>query len=363
MSGEKTEKPTEKRKREARKEGQIPRTPDLGSWGGLLIASMLLPMLVRNTMKTAEKLFFLSAAVISDPDPGKAMKVMVTGLKDGAMTVAPLALGMLAVGIAATAAQGGLRPATKLLKPNFKRLNPFSGLKKTFGPQAGWEAVKATVKTAILGIVLYLQLRVMLPGLVTAGSMPLPALLDLITDTVLTLVRTAAVAGLVMAAADYAMARRRIGKQIKMSKHEVKQEHKQQEGDPLLKGAIRSRQMAMSRQRMMSDLVKADVVLVNPTHVAVALRYDPSRGAPRVVAKGAGAVAARIRQVATDKRIPMVQDVPLARALYKACDLGAEVPPELYNAVARVLAFVMTLKARGSAAGVHRSPELTSARS
>jgi flagellar biosynthetic protein FlhB len=161
-----------------------------------------------------------------------------------------------------------------------------------------------------------------------------------------------------MAIADYAVVRRRIGKQLKMSKHEVKQEHKQQEGDPLLKGAIRSKQMAMSRQRMMSDLAKADVVLVNPTHVAVALRYDPSRGAPRVVAKGAGAVAARIREVAAEKRIPMVHDVPLARALYKACDLGSEIPADLYNAVARILAFVMMLKARGSAAGLHRAPAL-----
>jgi flagellar biosynthetic protein FlhB len=122
-----------------------------------------------------------------------------------------------------------------------------------------------------------------------------------------------------------------------------------------MKGAIRSKQMAMSRQRMMSELAKADVVLVNPTHVAVALRYDPSRGAPRVVAKGAGAIAAKIREVATDKRIPMVQDIPLARTLHASCELGQEIPPAFYGAVARVLAFVMTLKARGSAAGLHRN--------
>ncbi|GAA1794818.1 EscU/YscU/HrcU family type III secretion system export apparatus switch protein [Planosporangium flavigriseum] len=359
MSGEKTEKPTEKKKREARKEGQIARTPDLGSWGGLLVASMLLPMLVRNIMDTTEKLFVQCTAVISDPDPGKAMKLLVTGLTDGAMTVAPLAFAMMATAIIAAAAQGALRPSSKLLKPDVKRLNPFTGIKKTFGPQALWEAVKVTAKTAVLGTVLYLQLRTMLPGLVTAASMPLPALLKLIADAILALFRTAAAAGLVIAVADYAMSRRRTNKQLKMSKHEVKQEHKQQEGDPLLKGAIRSRQMAMSRQRMMSDLAKADVVLVNPTHVAVALRYDPSKGAPRVVAKGAGAIAARIREVAAEKRIPMVQDVPLARALYKACDLGSEIPPELYSAVARVLAFVMTLKTRGSAAGLHRAPALT----
>jgi flagellar biosynthetic protein FlhB len=251
--------------------------------------------------------------------------------------------------------------ATKLMKPDFKRLNPFSGLKRTFGPHAVWEAVKATVKTAVLAGVLYYSLRGLLPRLVQAGQLPVMSIIDMVVGAVLSVARTAAVTGLVMALADYAVARRRVGKQLRMSKQDVKDEHKRSEGDPHLKGAIRGKQMEMSRQRMMSDLAKADLVMVNPTHVAVALRYDPAKGAPRVVAKGAGAVAARIREVASEKRIPMVQDVPLARALHKACDLGDEIPSELYGAVARVLAFVMTLKARGSAAGVHRNPALVGA--
>ncbi len=356
MSGEKTEKPTEKRKREARKEGRIARTPDLGSWGGLLVASTVLPMIVRNAMHVAEKVLYQTTGVIADPDPVKAMKVLENGLRAGATAIAPLVIGIMLTGVAAAAAQGGIRPAMKLLKPDFKRLNPFSGLKKALGGHAVWEAAKATFKTAVLGTVLYLSLHKMLPDLVSAGSMPVAALINLIAGTIVTLVRTAAIAGLVMAIADYAVVRRRINKQLRMTKHEVKQEHKQAEGDPRLKGAIRSKQLAMSRQRMMADLAKADVVLVNPTHVAVALRYDPSKGAPRVVAKGAGAVATKIREVATEKRIPMVQDIPLARALHKACELGSEIPPDLYNAVARVLAFVMTLKAKGSAAGLHRTP-------
>jgi flagellar biosynthetic protein FlhB len=114
--------------------------------------------------------------------------------------------------------------------------------------------------------------------------------------------------------------------------------------------------MAMSRNRQMADVPTADVVMVNPTHVAVALRYDPAKGAPRVVAKGSGAIATKIRALATENRIPMVQDVPLARALHGGCEVGQEIPAEFYGAVARVLAFVMSLKARGSAAGVHRNP-------
>jgi flagellar biosynthesis protein FlhB len=356
MSGEKTEKPTQHRKREARREGRIPRTPDLGSWGGLLAASTILPMIVRNTLGTAQRLLYLAVGVIGDPDPQKALSLFARAMRDSALTVAPLTLGMLAVGVAASAAQGGLHVATKLLKPDFKRLNPWSGFKRALGPHAMWEATKATVKTAVLATVVFSSLRGLVPRLLTSATVSVSSTLDILGSTVLGVVRTAALAGLVMAFADYAVARRRIGKQIRMSKQEVKEEHKRQEGDPQLKAAIRGRQMDMARRRMMADLTKADVVMVNPTHVAVALRYDPSRGAPRVVAKGAGAVAAKIREVAAEHRIPMVQDVPLARALHKACDLGDEIPSELYAAVARVLAFIMTLKAKGSAAGVHRSP-------
>ena len=128
---------------------------------------------------------------------------------------------------------------------------------------------------------------------------------------------------------------------------------KSAEGDPLVRSARRSRQMAMRRNRMMRDVPSADVVVVNPTHVAVALRYEPGRGAPRVVAKGADHVAARIRALAEQHRIPMVVDVPLARTLHKTCDVGQEIPAELFKAVATVLAFIMTLRRRGSVAGLH----------
>jgi flagellar biosynthesis protein FlhB len=169
------------------------------------------------------------------------------------------------------------------------------------------------------------------------------------------------VAGIVMAAADYFVVRRRTNKQLRMTKQEVKQENKNTEGDPHVKGQIRARQMALARNRQMTDVPTADVVLVNPTHVAVALRYDPEKGAPRVVAKGQGAVAQKIRELATEHRIPMVQDVALARALEKSVEVGMEIPADFYGAVAKVLAFVMSLKSRGSAAGLHRNPNAAAA--
>jgi flagellar biosynthetic protein FlhB len=141
-----------------------------------------------------------------------------------------------------------------------------------------------------------------------------------------------------------------------MTKKEVRDEHKQSEGDPMVKGQIRSRQLAAARNRMMADVPEADVVLVNPTHVAVALRYDPAKGTPRVVAKGAGVVATRIRELAVTHRVAMVEDVPLARALHAGCEVGQEIPPQLYHAVAQVLAFVLSLRAGGHPAGRHRTP-------
>jgi flagellar biosynthesis protein FlhB len=275
--------------------------------------------------------------------------------------VLPLALTMMAVGIAAAGAQGGIRVASKLFIPKFNRLNPLPGFKKMFGPQALWEGTKALIKTGVLAAVLYMTMKDIVPVLMTAGRLQLGSLLGVINNATLSLIRAASVAGIVMAAADYFVVRRRTNKQLRMSKEEVKQENKNTEGDPHLKAHIRGKQMAMARNRQMADVPTADVVMVNPTHVAVALRYDPEKGAPRVIAKGQGAIATKIRELASEHRIPMVQDVPLARALEKSVEVGQEIPAEFYGAVAKVLAFVMSLKSKGAAAGVHRNPNQTAA--
>jgi flagellar biosynthetic protein FlhB len=186
--------------------------------------------------------------------------------------------------------------------------------------------------------------------------MPIDTVLNTVHGTAISLVRRVTLAALILAAADYAVARRRTDKQMRMTKQEVKDEHKQSEGDPLVKSAIRSRQLAMARSRMMADVGTADVLLVNPTHIAVALRYEPDKGAPRVVARGAGAIAARIRELAEEAQVPTVQDVPLARALYRSCEVGQEIPRELFAAVAQVLAFVISRRMRGQYGGAHHSP-------
>ncbi|WP_073260333.1 EscU/YscU/HrcU family type III secretion system export apparatus switch protein [Cryptosporangium aurantiacum] len=356
MSGEKTEKPTPQKKKQGRKEGQIARTPDLGAWVGMLLASFLLPIVIRWMLERARILLDKAADIITDPDPHRMLGLLPDTLLAVAIPVAPLAIGMLITGIASTAAQGGLNFATKLLMPKFSKINPLSGLKRVVGPHALWEAVKTIVKSAVLGAVLYWSVKDLIPVLMGGGQIPNEVIIREVIDTVERLIRAAAAAGLVMAAADYAVASRRIGKQLRMSKQDIKDEYKKTEGDPHIKGQIRARQMAMSRNRMMADVPKADAIVVNPTHYAVALRYDPLKGAPRVVAKGTGTIAQKIRELGTENRVPVIQDVGLAQTLYKACDIGQEIPPELYTAVATVLAFVMSLKAKGSAAGTHRLP-------
>ncbi len=353
-SGEKTEKPTPRRLKKARRDGQVGHSPELGSWLSVLAATFVLPAVARSLMSTAQTSMVQVGATIQDPDVGQALAVTRSAFLHAASALAPLALLVLLTSVAAAGGQGGIWIAPKLLVPKVNRLNPLKGIKRMFGTHGAWNLVKSLAKLAVLCGVAYLSVRQLVPQLTASGSLPLSATLGTATDATLRLIRFGAVAGLLMAIADVAVVRRRNNKQLKMTKHEVKEEHKSNEGDPLLRSALRSRALAISRNRMMADVPSADVVVVNPTHVAVALRYEANRGAPRVVAKGADHMAARIREVAERNRVPMVQDVPLARTLYSACDIGQEIPADLYQAVATVLAFVMRLRRKGSAAGMHR---------
>jgi flagellar biosynthesis protein FlhB len=356
VSGEKTEQPTPQKLKKAKQEGQIGRSQDVGAWFGMLAASIMLPRTLKTAMGDSRELIMKIPEVIADPDPRMAMGIFKDGLMSAVWAVLPLALTMMAVGIAAAGAQGGIRVATKLFVPKFNRLNPLPGIKKMLGPQALWEGSKALIKTTVLGVVLWMTMKDIVPILMTAGRLQIGSLLGVVTNSAISLIRAASVAGIVMAAADYFVVRRRTNKQLRMTKEEVKQENKNTEGDPHVKGHIRAKQMAMARNRQMADVPTADVVLINPTHVAVALRYEPEKGAPRVIAKGQGAIAQKIRDLASDNRIPLVQDIALARALEKGVEVGMEIPADFFGAVAKVLAFVMSLKNKGAAAGTHRNP-------
>ena len=353
MSGQKTEAPTPKRKREARQKGQIARTPELTSWGGLLVASYLLKAAgstgVTATMWMSEQLRVL----VADPDATKGIHFLGEATWRFGLVIAPLCLVLLVVGLAGSVAQVGFTPSAKLLKPKWERINPFKGMKRMLSPMSAWEGAKSVLKVTVIGLAAWPPLQETAHALAGGQRLAVESVALVVGAGMLTIMRNAAMAGLVLAAADYAMQRRRNSKGMKMTKQEVRDEHKQNEGDPHMKGAIRERQMRMSRNRMMADIASADAVIVNPTHIAIALKYDPASGAPRVVAKGAGVIASKIREKAEEHGVPMVRNVSLARTLYKSCEIGEEVPLELYEAVARVLAFVYALKARNLHTGVH----------
>lgn len=351
---DKTEKPTAKRLKQAKKDGQIARSQDVGVWLGMLVAVYLVRLTIENGVHLSQSLFMQVGDFISNPDAAQLVPMLTSSAVKGALAVAPLAFGMMVTGVVASAAQGGVYFSSKAFKPKWDHLNPFKGLKRVFGVRGVWEVGKALVKTAILALLLYQTIRSMVPLTQTGNVVPLGTVLHKTGSALFGFARNAAIAGLIMAFADYAYQFKRTRSALKMSKQDIKEEYRNSEGDPHIKSAIKSRQMAMRRSRMMAAIADADVVLVNPTHVAVALKYSAGRGAPKVVAKGAGAIAARIRAEADKHRVPMVEDVPLARAIYRVCEIGQEIPHELFVAVARILAFVFSLRRRGSAAGLHR---------
>ena len=353
-SGEKTEKATAQRMKEVHRDGKLSRSQDLTAWVGLAAAAVMLPGTARRAGDAAGEQLAAVREAIASPDAGTVTQLLGDGLWSVVGTVGPLLAVVAGVVVAVAVAQGGVH--VKRFKPQVTQFNPVSGVKRLFGAQAWWEGAKTLLKTSVVGVVLYVAVQALVPQLMGNGRIPLAHMVGVAGAGVKQLLVWGIAAGVLLAAIDLLVVMRRNRKQTRMSKQEIKEENKRTEGDPHIKGQIRSKQMAMSRNRMMAAVADADVVVVNPTHVAVALKYVPGTGAPRLVAKGAGAVAAKIRAQAAEHRVPMVEDIPLARALHAACAVDQEIPAYLFTAVARVLAFVMQLKRRGAAMGRHTMP-------
>ncbi len=351
--GEKTEAPSARKLKQAKDQGQTPRTQDLSSWASIAAMAVTAPAVVAVGYDRLAAALLRVDEVVADPEPRVALDVLVDSVAASMLVLVPMVGAALLASVAAFAVQGGIHLAWPKLKPDLKRLDPVAGIKRILGPMTWWEAAKTTIKAAALVLVTWWAVSRMVPSLMGAGEMSLGTTVDTMREALRTLLQVAVAVGIVMAAADFVVQKRKSLKDLRMSKQEVKEENKTIEGNPLIKQAIRSKQLQVSRNRMMSAISQADVVVVNPTHYAVALRYEPGAGPPQVLAKGVDLVAARIRERATEHRVPMVEDVALARALHAACEVGDEIPGELFEAVAHVLAFVMSLRARGSAAGVH----------
>jgi flagellar biosynthetic protein FlhB len=341
----KTEAPTPKKKQEAKKKGTVAKSVDLGPWLTLLIATYLLPWLIGSVGGAVVDALTALGDLAAEPDVGDALRLLSAAMRAGFFAVMPFMAVIALITVLSQMAQTGLVLSLHPLKPDLKRLNPIEGVKRLFSPKSLWETAKQVVKALLVAWIAWPHIIAIHDLLVGHGRVPLLPGLSATAAEIMAMTRGVSWAVVGVGLFDYAFQRRNSILDLKMTKQEVRDEMRSSEGDPLVKQRIRSLQMAMTRSRMMSAVPGASVVVTNPTHIAVALVYDPAAGgAPRVVAIGVDAVAKRIREKAAEAKVPIVEAKPLARALWRACEVGDEIPVTLYEAVAKVLAFVRRLR-------------------
>jgi flagellar biosynthetic protein FlhB len=351
-----TEKPTARRKKDARREGQVARTPELVTWLVIMSGTFLVQYTVKTAYVSVDKLWYQVGDAISRPSITTDIAVAEQGGKDVLSCLAPAVLTTMALALLVNLAQTRGLVTFKPLKPSFSKVNPVNGLKRLFSPRSLWEAAKQTLRVILLTLVAWKTVIGFVPVATAAGPLSSMAIASMVATRALTLTRQVAAIGLGLAVMDYVVQYRKTARQMRMTKQEVKEDSKASEGNPLVRGAIRRRQRQMARNRMLAAVARADAVVLNPTHFAVAVSYVRGQGAPKVVAKGVDFLALRIREEATLHRVPLVEDPPLARALYVACEIEQEIPTALYEAVARLLTFIYSLKASGRATRIDGAP-------
>lgn len=339
-----TEKPTPKKRREARREGRAARSPDIGSWLSTLAVILLLPTIGGRIESSATNMVSLATQAMADPDDAKAVALLGTALSTALTVVVPVVVLAGVVGIASSLAQVGLHFAPGAVGFKLSKLSPRNGIKRIISPKGVWQFAKHLARLVVLGAVGYDVARKLVSKLLGAGTLPLSTTLGMGGSEISQMLRDVAFVALLFGIADYAFQRRQFADSLKMTKDAVKRELKEAETNPEVKRAIKRRQRALTRMQMIAAVTHSDVVVVNPTHYAVGLAYDRRKHrAPTVVAKGEDDIAAAIRSAAIDGRVPVVESPPLARALYASCQIGDEIPPALYAVVAKLFAFVYRL--------------------
>ena len=347
---QKTEQPTPRRKKKLRSEGQIARSPDVGSaiaLGGLYLTFRFLLPAMGNRLGAFTSSFLGSLASA----PSRAVVGESIAPTIFAVLLPPIAVSVVLALVAGFGQTGGVI-SMKALKPKWNRLSPKQGIDKFKPSTMAFETIRVVLKTALLVAVLWLPVQGIL-GRAPAGR-GLSDWVDFASASISTVLMWATILAAVIAAVDYGYKRRKHNRDTRMTKQEVRDESKDTEGDPLIRRARRERARELSRNRMISDVATADVLLVNPIRFAVALKYVEDEGAPRVVARGAGKFAQRLRQEAYRNGVMVKQDIPLTRALYRRTKVGQFVPAELYEAVAIVLAAVYRRRAMRSARSMRR---------
>ena len=344
---EKTEEPTSKKIEDARNEGNVPKSQDTSGVIALFVAILAFIMLFPYMSKHMIAIFKYYFSLLGMPlDKALMIDIAIVTIKEFLLIVMPLSIAVAIAGVVAAVAQFGFLFTTKAIMPDFKKIDPIKGTKNLFSMKKMIEGVKVTFKsftTLGVGFVFFFLFILELPTVALFG---LGDQMEWLKDKMLIIAFVMLLIIFVFAMIDLIIVRKQYFDGLKMSKQEIKDEMKNMDGDPLIKAKIRQIQMQASRKRMMSNVPTADVVITNPTHFAVAIRYDEAKShAPIVVAKGMDNIALQIKKIARENGVHIVQNAPLARSLYDQVDLDKPIPHDLFAAVAEVLAYVYKMNA------------------
>ncbi|MDO7905817.1 flagellar biosynthesis protein FlhB [Paenibacillus sp. JX-17] len=349
FAGEKTEKATPKKRQDARKKGQIAKSAEFPGAAVLLVALLCLLMFGGYYKEHIVRLFtdiFINRLTM-DVTPYNVLTMLRDYVINILLLLAPVFAGAFLIAIVTNYMQVGFLLVGEGLKPKFSKINPIKGFKNIFSMRSLVEFLKSIFKMTIIGYLVYSTLWGARGNLARLSEMTGDQIMSYTAGLTISLGVKIAAALLVLAVLDYMYQRFEHEKNLRMSKQDIKDEYKKMEGDPLIKGKIRERQRRMAMQRMMQEVPKADVIITNPTHFAVALKYDNSKmEAPQIIAKGQDFVALRIKEIAKQNGVITMENKPLARALFQRAEIGDSIPPDLFQAVAEVLAYVYKLKGK-----------------
>lgn len=347
FAGEKTEEPTDKRRADARKKGQVGRSQEISGAFVLLTGFFLLKLLGASIAQDIEAYTIQIYGHLNQTvDTETVMQLFIDAALVLIKTAFPVMLSIMLIGLGINLFQVGINFTMEPLEFKLDNLNPINGFGRIFSKRSLVELLKSLLKILIIGAFLYSFLSDEVMHMPEFIYLDLGSSMARMGELIFSLAFQIIAVYLVMAVADYAYQKWQTTQDLKMSKEDIKEEMKQTEGDPQIKSKIRQKQRQMAMARMMKEVPKADVIVTNPTHFAVALQYEKGMQAPKVIAKGQDLVAQRIKQIAREAKVTIVENKPLARALYASVEIGGAVPPELYQSVAEVLAYVYRLKKR-----------------
>lgn len=349
FAGEKTEKATPKKKQDSRKKGQVAKSQDVNTAINLLAVFLLLLFIGPYMFEKISSLlieFFQNSMLIQVTEESAPL-LLIEVLKEMGLILAPILAAALIAGVAANYMQIGFMFSTETIQLKLEKLDPIKGFKRIFSIRAIVELLKSILKISVVGLVTFFVIWQRMDEIMVLSKKSIGNAMTTLADITVKVGIYASIALLVLALLDYLYQKYDYEKNIRMSKQDIKDEYKNIEGDPLIKSKIKQKQREMAMQRMMQEVPKADVVITNPTHYAIALKYDDQKSdAPYVIAMGVDFVAQKIKYIAKENDVVLVENRPLARALYDQAEIGQSIPEEFFKAVAEILAFVYKAKGK-----------------